>query len=211
MASTDGFELLNARRRRLLLGIGAGMVALASGGTQANPLSRRTGMALPTHYADAASANAFWAQPRVVNLVRQGTGEERRVCYWRDGAVVPSGYQQVCHVLRDVRAGQSTQMDLTLLNMIFGMQSWLYATHGFDEPYLVTSGYRTQHTNATTEGAAKNSLHTQGRAMDGRFVSLPAELVGKFLASYRAGGVGFYLDRRNFIHTDTGKVRFWSS
>ncbi|KAF1702927.1 YcbK family protein [Pseudoxanthomonas kaohsiungensis] len=211
MADTPGHALLLKRRQFLVAGIGAGLTALAAGGTQANPLSKRTGLALPTHYADAAQAEAFWAQPRVVNLTRAATGEHRRVCFWRDGAVVPGGYREVCHVLRDVRGQQATAMDLRLLNMLFGMQSWLYAVHGFDEPYLVTSGYRSEHTNANTEGAAKNSLHVKGMAVDGRYANLPAEFVGKFLASYRAGGVGFYLDRRNFIHTDVGKVRFWST
>ncbi|OWQ61290.1 YcbK family protein [Stenotrophomonas maltophilia] len=205
----NSYELLNARRRRFLAGVAAGVAALAAGGTRANPLVAGSGLALPTHYADSASAEAFWAQPRVVHLLRAQTGEHCRVCYWKDGRLVPDGYRQICNVLRDVRGGVSTQMDLTLLNMMFGMQSWLYASQGFEEPYLVTSGYRTAHTNSNTEGAAKNSYHTQGKAIDGRYQKLPSEFVGRFMSIYRAGGVGFYLDRRNFIHIDTGRVRFW--
>ncbi|MBB3923736.1 YcbK family protein [Xanthomonas arboricola] len=202
--------LLQKRRRFLMAGIGAGMSALAIGGTRANPLTSSSGLALPTHYADKASADAFWQQPRVVHLRRQGTGDQVRACYWRDGQLVPSGYREICHLLRDVRANQAIGMDLTLLNMMFAGQSWLYA-QGFDDPFLVTSGYRTVTTNSNTEGAAKNSQHTLGRAIDGRFERLDAAYTGTLLAGFRAGGVGFYLNsKRNFIHVDTGRIRFWT-
>lgn len=202
--------LLQQRRRFLMAGIGAGIGALASGGTRANPLTLSSGMALPTRYANKADADAFWLQPRVVHLKRQGTGDQVRACYWRDGQLVPGGYQEICYLLRDVRAGRSTRMDLTLLNMMFAGQSWLY-TQGFDDPFLVTSGYRTETTNANTEGSAKNSQHTLGRAIDGRFERLDAAYTGTLLAGFRAGGIGFYLNtKRNFIHVDTGRVRFWT-
>ena len=202
---------LNRRRRQLLLGaVGAALGGLSIGGTRASPLSRRSGMALPSQYADAETAAAFWAQPRVVSILRTKTGEHRQVCFWRDGALDAKGYREVCHVLRDVRAGQATTMDLRLLNVLCGMQAWLYSAHGYMEPYNATSGYRTAHTNATTEGAAKNSLHVRGMAIDGRFPSLPGEYVGQLAKMFQAGGVGFYLDARNFIHTDVGRVRSWT-
>ncbi|MGX9960594.1 YcbK family protein [Xanthomonas euvesicatoria] len=203
--------LLSSRRRLLLGVVGAGVAALSAGGSRANPLTASSGLALPERYADRSSSEQFWAQPRVVNLLRQGTGEHVRVCYWRDGRLDPDGYRRACHLLRDVRAGKATAMDLGLLNMHFAAASWLRAAYGFDEPFLVTSGYRTEVTNANTEGAVKNSQHTLGKAIDGRYVHLPAEYVGRFFASFRAGGVGFYLNtKRNFIHIDTGRVRFWT-
>ena len=203
-------ELLQRRRRLLLGAIGAALGGLAVGGTAAQPLTRRSGLALPAHFADAGDAAQFWAQPRVVNLVRTSTGEHRRVCYWRDGHLDRAGYREVCHVLRDVRAGQTVAMDLQLLNTLCGMQGWLYSAYGYQEPYNITSGYRSAHTNATTEGAAKNSLHTQGKACDGRFPQLPGQYVGQLAAMFQSGGVGFYLDKRNFIHTDVGRVRSWT-
>lgn len=199
---------LDRRRRRLLLGgISAGL-SLFAGGVAAAP---RRDMQLPSRYADPQSAAAFWAQPRVINVVRKATGEHRRVCYWRDGAVVASGYREACHVLRDVRAEQACAMHINLLNLLCGLQGWLYSAYGVTEPYEITSGFRSLETNATTEGAAKNSLHTRGMAFDGRQPDLPVEYLGRLFAAFQGGGVGFYYDKRNFIHADVGRVRTWST
>lgn len=199
-------ELDRKRRQLLLGGISAGLGLFAGG------LAARTGnLSLPQRYADPQAAAAFWAQPRVVNIVRQTTGDHRRVCFWRDGALVESGYKEVCHVLRDVRGGSAFRMDINLLNLLCGMQGWLYSAYGITEPYLITSGYRSVHTNANTEGAAKNSTHTLGKAFDGRQPGLPVEYLGKLFAAFQGGGVGFYMDKRNFIHADVGRVRVWST
>jgi uncharacterized protein YcbK (DUF882 family) len=198
---------LDMRRRRLLLaGVSAGL-GLFAGGAAAGT---RKQLQLPAGYADPQTAATFWAQPRVVNIVRKVTGEHRRVCYWRDGSIVESGYKEVCFVLRDVRAGKTYPMNLTLLNLLCGLQGWLYSAYGITEPYEITSGYRTSETNATTEGAAKNSLHTRGMAFDGRQPDLPTDYLGRLIAAFQGGGVGFYFDKRNFIHADVGRVRTWA-
>lgn len=201
------YELNRQRRRLLLAGISAGVGVFAGGLVPA----RASALQLPRHYADPGTAAAFWAQPRVINVVRKATGEHRRVCFWRDGALVGAGYQEACFVLRDVRAGITCPMNLNLLNLLCGLQGWLYSAYGITEPYEITSGYRTVHTNATTEGAAKNSLHTRGMAFDGRQPGLPIEYLGKLFAAFQGGGVGFYYDKRNFIHADVGRVRTWST
>lgn len=204
------YELLRSRRRFMLGAVGAAMGGLAIGGTQANPFYGDSGMALPKQFADSATASAFWALPRVVNILRVKTGEHAQVCYWRDNALQADGYRQVCHLLRDVRAGEVTAMDLRLLNLLCAMQAWLYSAYGYLQPYNATSGYRTRGTNALTEGAAKDSAHVKGMAIDGRFPGLPVPYVGQLAKMFQTGGVGFYMDARNFIHTDVGRVRSWS-
>ena len=72
----------------------------------------------------------------------------------------------------------------------------------------MSSGYRNPNTNARTEGAAKNSMHMRGRAVDIIIPDLPVSYLGKLAQHYAAGGVGFYPDR-GFIHIDTGNVRSW--
>lgn len=201
------YEHDRCRRRLLLGGISAG-ITLFAGSVAAAP---KRNMRLPTHYADAQAAATFWAQPRVINVVRKATGEHRRVCYWRDGAVVEAGYKEACYVLRDVRAGKTYPMSLHMLNLLCGLQGWLYSAYGVTEPYEITSGYRSLETNATTEGAAKNSLHTKGMAFDGRQPGLPVDYLGRLFAAFHGGGVGFYYDKRNFIHADVGRVRTWST
>ncbi|MFM0265571.1 YcbK family protein [Paraburkholderia sediminicola] len=201
-------ELLRSRREFLKRSISTGIVAMGAM-SFANPLRAATGLVLPQYYADGASAEAFWAQPRVLNLYRPATGEHRELCFWRDGHVDQGGYAEVCHMLRDVRADVTVPMDLRLLNLLRGIQGWLQAAYGITGPYRVNSGFRSEETNALTEGAVKDSLHKRGMAVDGSVPGLPVEYVGQLFAAFQGGGVGFYVNRQRFIHSDVGRVRYW--
>lgn len=200
---------LNMRRRAFLKrSIQTGIVAMGSF-SYANPLMAKTGLLLPQYYAGDSEAAAFWARPRVLNLYRPVTGEHRKICYWRDGAVDMQGYREACHMLRDVRAGLTVAMDIRLLNLMRGEQGWLEAAFGYVEPYQVNSGYRGDKTNGTTEGAVRDSFHTKAMASDGLFPGLPIEYQGQLIAAFKGGGVGFYINKQKFIHQDVGRVRFW--
>lgn len=73
----------------------------------------------------------------------------------------------------------------------------------------LTSGLRTEGTNASTEGAAKNSLHKQGRAVDFVMEGIRGGQLGAMVSAYNTGGgTGIYL-ARNFVHADTGRPRVW--
>ena len=112
-------------------------------------------------------------------------------------------------MLRDVRADVAVQMDLRLLNLLRGIQGWLQAAYGITGPYRVNSGFRSEKTNALTEGAVKDSLHMRGMAVDGSVPGLPVEYIGQLFAAFQGGGVGFYVNRQRFIHSDVGRVRYW--
>lgn len=201
----QSYELLSRKRREVLRSIVGGVVAMG-------PLSSafaRSGFVVPNDYADHHTASLFWAKPRVLKLVRQKTGETVEACFWRDGRLDVAGYIQICRLLRDVKAGQAATIDVRLLNLLRGMQGWLEATYGIVEHYQVNSGYRTESTNANTEGAARNSLHKKGQAVDGRYPSLPVKYTGDLFRAFRGGGVGFYLNKHQFIHSDVGRVRQW--
>ncbi|RCI74494.1 DUF882 domain-containing protein, partial [Pseudomonas aeruginosa] len=32
---------------------------------------------------------------------------------------------------------------------------------------------------------------------------------GRLMSAFRTGGVGFYINRQKFIHSDVGRVRYW--
>ncbi|CAJ4333466.1 Bacterial protein of uncharacterised function (DUF882) [Burkholderia pseudomallei] len=98
---------------------------------------------------------------------------------------------------------------MRLLNLLRGLQGWLEVAYGVTDPYQVNSGLRTDETNAVTEGAAKDSLHKRGMAVDGKIPGLPVEYVGRLFAAFQGGGVGFYVNRQRFIHSDVGRVRYW--
>jgi len=201
-------ELAMSRRELLKRSVVAGITGMGAF-TFSAPLLASTGLLLPANYANQADAAAFWAKPRVLKLYLPATGEHKQICYWRDGHLDLAGYREACHMLRDVRAGKATEIDLRLLNLLRGQQGWLELAYGFKEPYQVNSGYRTKETNEATEGAARDSYHTKGQACDGKFPSLPIEYQGRLMSAFRTGGVGFYINRQKFIHSDVGRVRYW--
>lgn len=149
----------------------------------------------------------FWSQPRMLRLRHARTGERFEDVYWRNGALDPQGYARVCHFLRDDRANLSISMDPRLLDLLCAMQAWV-SFYGFTKPFIITSGYRTPQTNSRLEGAARNSMHMRGRAVDVVFPDLPVNYMGQLAQHYAAGGVGFY-PSSGFVHVDTGNIRTW--
>ena len=141
-------------------------------------------------------------------LVRKETNEQINANYFRYGKPDPDAYAKICVLLRDVRAKQATVMDQELLDSLFLIQSWLNR-NGYRQPMVVNSGYRTEKTNNSIEGAARNSLHLQGRAADIWVPGLSTQSLQKLAASFERGGVGCY-PAKNFIHVDSGAFRQWN-
>lgn len=143
---------------------------------------------------------------RTLWLHRVQTKEEGRVRYYQENAVAPDGYALLCYLLRDVRAEQVADMDLTLIHLLFGMQAWMRACD-IRQPLRITSGYRTAKTHTDTEGAAIHSRHRSGQAVDLTVEGIPSEVLAKLARKFNAGGVGVY---PTFVHVDTGPVRRWT-
>jgi uncharacterized protein YcbK (DUF882 family) len=106
-----------------------------------------------------------------------------------------------------VQANEAVQMSPVLLDILTGLQGYMAAL-GHVRPLRTNSGYRSRKTNDRTEGAVKNSLHTQARAWDGRFEGLSADYAVGIARYLQGGGVGFY-KAKNFVHVDDGRLRFW--
>lgn len=149
----------------------------------------------------------FWDMPRQVYLHRRQSNENARIVYFDQGKINEQGYRLACYLLRDVIASQVIAMDLRLLDLVCAVQAWL-KYYGFNGPVLVNSGYRTARTNGSLEGAAKNSMHLYGRAIDFTVPGLTPAALAQIAAQFRAGGIGIY-PNQNFIHLDTGGVRVW--
>lgn len=201
------YALARRRRREVLKSLLCGAAAMSAAAL--TPAFARSGFVLPEGSADAQTAARFWAQPRRLRIVRMQTGESVDATFWEDGRLNADGYVRLCHLMRDLHAGQAATIDIRLLNLLFGMQGWLRAGLGIEAPYVCTSGYRTARTNAMTEGAAKNSLHMRGQAVDGRFPGFPIEYLGALQQRFAVGGTGIYLNKYRFIHADVGRVRMW--
>lgn len=157
----------------------------------------------------------FWIKPRSLDLIRPTSGERVQLLYWKDGDILDSAYQQVCHLLRDVNGKKSAPIDPKLLETLWATQAFI-ARFGMTKPLEILSGYRTPESNQRLieEGipAARKSLHLEGRAADIRIAHLHEEVLGELIKSFRQGGVGFYYRpsaRGGWIHTDTGLQRMW--
>jgi uncharacterized protein YcbK (DUF882 family) len=157
----------------------------------------------------------FWIKPRVLHVIRPASGEQAKLLYWKDGEVQQSAYQQLCHLLRDVRANETVPIDPKLLEILWGTQAFI-SRFGILRPLEILSGYRNPATNRhlIEQGvpAARKSLHMEGRAADIRIAQLDAEVLGSLIRSFRQGGVGYYFratSQGGWIHADTGMQRTW--
>ena len=99
-------------------------------------------------------------------------------------------------------------MDAGVLDLL-GMLRDRLDTH---DPFLVVCGYRSPTTNRKLylhhEGAAKNSYHIKGMAVDLRSERRDLGQIRDAALSLRCGGVGYY-PRSDFVHVDCGPIRRW--
>ena len=59
-----------------------------------------------------------------------------------------------------------------------------------------------------SSGVAKRSLHMRGMALDVRLRGVATADLRAAALGLKAGGVGYY-PKSDFVHLDTGRVRFW--
>ena len=116
-------------------------------------------------------------------------------------------YLSICWLLRDLQADRVFPMNHGLLDVLCGVQSWLART-GIDAPLRIHSGYRTPKTNQRTEGAALDSRHIVGRAVDISVSGVSNVKLAGMASVLGRGGTGLY-PGRNFVHVDTGDERIW--
>src|ERR1051325_5610734 len=145
-------------------------------------------------------------QPHRLNLVNAHTHETFSGIYRDDNGPIPRVMEELSVFLRDFRADEKIGIDVDVLDFLSKvMQSTGQATA------TILSAYRTPETNAMLAkkglGAAENSQHLYGRALDIHFGEKLADTM-KAARAMQLGGVGWY-PNSNFIHIDSGPVRNW--
>ncbi len=147
-------------------------------------------------------------KPRSLALDCPRTGEVVREVYWADGSYIQGALDRIDWLLRDIRVDEKRAMDPALLDTLYALNLKL----GNTRTLQVISGYRSPATNqmlaAQRRGVARNSLHTQGMAMDIRIPGYRSHAVRDAARGLRRGGVGHY-PRADFVHLDSGAVRQW--
>ena len=182
-------------------------------------LNRRTFISLGAVAAAAALSplRVQAASPGKKSVVRSlaffntHTGERLETMYCCDGKYEPQALHQINHILRDWRADKVKPIDPQLLDLLHELSGTLET----DSPFHIISGYRSPVTNAGLRekdgahtGVATQSLHMVGKAIDIRVPGVKLDHLRGAARSLKLGGVGFY-PSSNFVHVDTGRVRFW--
>ncbi len=151
-----------------------------------------------------------YAQNRTLSLYNTHTHERLTVTYKRNGRFVQAGLNQLNRFLRDWRRDEVTRIDPDLFDIVWTV----YQEVGASEPIHVVSAYRSPATNdmlrRRSSGVARNSQHTQGRAMDFFIPGVRASEIRAAGLRLELGGVGYYpRSATPFVHLDTGSVRMW--
>ena len=154
-------------------------------------------------------ASQFENTPRKLALNNLHTGEELQTEYFNGRGYQNTELAKLNHLCRDFRRNESIAMDTGLFDQLSAIQKVI----GCDTQVQIISGYRSPATNEMLRGkshggVAKKSMHMLGKAMDFRLEGVPLDEVRKAALSLKAGGVGYY-PGSNFVHIDTGRVRFW--
>ena len=152
------------------------------------------------------------AQPapaeRTLRLYNTNTGESLRSVFWAEGQFIPDALKDINKLLRDHRNDKIAEMDPKLIVLLNEVSD----KFGDNQVLHVISGYRSPESNAklaaASNGVAKHSMHMDGKAIDIRMPGKNLAQLHKAAMAMKAGGVGYYPDSQ-FVHMDTGRVRYW--
>ncbi len=189
----ESTKIDNISSRRLFLkGLASGAATIAMAGSP--------GIAL---------ASKGWLQaPRKLAFHNLHTEETLSLTYFDQGQYIPHAVQEMNYLLRDFRSGDVHTMDPELFNLLDDLQAAL----GGNKLFQVISGYRSPSTNRmlhnSSSGVAKKSFHMRGKAIDIRVADVDSKVVQQVAIKMARGGVGYYR-KSDFVHIDTGNVRYW--
>jgi uncharacterized protein YcbK (DUF882 family) len=148
-------------------------------------------------------------QPRTLAMNNLHTGESLESCYFDGSQYLDNELARLDHLCRDFRRNEVHPMDKRLFDHISNIQNEL----GVEAQVQIISGYRSPATNealrSKSSGVAKKSYHMLGQAIDFRLEGVNLKKVRDVARELKFGGVGYY-PGSNFLHVDTGPVRYWA-
>ncbi len=149
---------------------------------------------------------------RALSFVHTHTAEKLAIEYCCDGKYDPKALSKLNYLLRDFRTAEVHDIDPKLFDLLHELSTDLDAG---DSPFHIISGFRSPKTNAMLQkrggpntGVASRSLHMVGKAIDIRLPGVKLKDLRQAAAALKRGGVGYY-PASNFVHVDTGRVRYW--
>ncbi len=112
------------------------------------------------------------------------------------------------YFFRCPHSNQTCDMDIQLIEDLNQIENLV----GRGNEIRIYSAYRSPSYNKLLihqgRGAAPNSLHTTGQAVDFSITGVRLSQVRRAAFNLKRGGVGYYR-RQGFIHLDTGLLRYW--
>lgn len=166
-----------------------------------------------TAWAETSASPTGWLPPkwrehgfpsrRWVTAVFVHTGERFQDFYMEDGNWIVPAVKKFSWVCRDYRRNEFHWLEPQLMDLLF-MLHWKYNINEIQ----IFSGYRSPETNAHIEGAALNSQHILGKALDIHLTDIDNVAVAKDFKIFIDGGVGMY-PMKHFTHLDWGPLRSW--
>ncbi len=148
------------------------------------------------------------AMPRRLAFYHTHTGETLAATYWDKGRYVPGALAHIDYILRDFVNNERRLIDRRLLDLLAD----LHRRTGSRAPFEIISAYRSPSTNAmlraNSDGVAQHSYHIKAQAIDIRLRDVPLRRLHATAKAMKRGGVEMYT-ASNFVHVDTGPVRYW--
>ena len=147
---------------------------------------------------------------RRLKLYNPHTDERFDDVYAVEGAYGDDARKRLNWLLRDHRAGVATDMDPGVFDLLWAISRRYRVATGRQVTVNIHSGFRTPETNEALrpEGAARNSLHMQGKAVDLSVQGYGMVFLANHAQAVATGGLGLYW-RSDFVHLDTGPKRLW--
>jgi uncharacterized protein YcbK (DUF882 family) len=149
---------------------------------------------------------------RTLSLHHVHTDENLTITYKKNGQYDDEAMKKINWIMRDWRKNQSVEMDRQGIDLLWQV----YQEVGAKEPIYIICGYRSSGTNemlrgrSKRSGVARNSQHTQGKAIDFYIPGVPLDKLRETAMRLQGGGVGYYPTSGSpFVHLDIGNVRAW--
>lgn len=163
-----------------------------------------------TLFVSLPSLAAPMHRERRLRMYNTNTKESLSVVYWFNGRYSRDALRKISYFWRDHRQSQPSPVDIKLINLLWAIETRVSKGKGIIN---INSAYRTEKTNNILRkngySSAKNSQHIRGGAIDFFIPGYKASHLASVARDFRAGGVGYY-QKSNFIHIDTGPIRYWN-
>jgi uncharacterized protein YcbK (DUF882 family) len=143
---------------------------------------------------------------RSLKMYNIHSGERLHTTYYSEEGYGRSELERIYYLLRCHYTNTIKPISLEVIDLLYDIKE---AT-GFDGEISIISGYRSPEYNAHLKEIGRHvvsgSLHIDGLAVDFAMPGIHNEKLARAAKAFSVGGVGTYPD---FVHIDSGRVRYW--